>query len=269
MHLKRWITSIIGLPFLILLIWKGKPLLFLIFINLVCFFCMFEYYRIVRNSSEKAIFDPILILGFIFGQLIIYAMYINSFKAVLLILSLNLISCGFISLSRYKLDPKVIIVLAKQVQGMIYIPLFLSYAVLIRNDDDGHLWIFLVLAIIFAGDTGAYYVGSYFGKHKLSPSISPGKTIEGAIGGICANILVGLIFKTLFLPNLNVIISIIYFISAGIIGQIGDLFESELKRDAKIKDSGNILPGHGGILDRIDAVLFAMPITYLFKYYIF
>jgi phosphatidate cytidylyltransferase len=133
----------------------------------------------------------------------------------------------------------------------------------------GTIWIFLLLAIIFAGDTSAYYVGSYLGRHKLSPTISPGKTIEGAIGGLTANLVVGAIGKAFFLPDLAWSLSILFFLAVGIAGQLGDLFESEMKRSSNIKDSSNILPGHGGILDRIDAILFASPVAYVFIRFIF
>lgn len=149
-----------------------------------------------------------------------------------------------------------------QVQGVIYIPLSLSILILIRNGAEGISWIFFLLAIVFAGDTSAFYFGTYFGRHKLSPGISPGKTIEGSIGGILANILVGSGFKLLLFPHVPWGICLLFFILIGIAGQVGDLYESALKRKAGVKDSGNILPGHGGILDRIDALLFATPVLY-------
>jgi phosphatidate cytidylyltransferase len=130
-------------------------------------------------------------------------------------------------------------------------------------------WIFLLMAVVFAGDTSAYYVGSYWGRHKLSPAISPGKTIEGSAGGLAANLTVGAIGKALFFPGLSWSASILFFLAVGAAGQMGDLFESEMKRFSGIKDSGNILPGHGGILDRIDALLFASPVAYIFIRFIF
>jgi phosphatidate cytidylyltransferase len=157
----------------------------------------------------------------------------------------------------------------RQIQGIIYIPLMLGFLILIRENESGAIWIFLLLAVIFAGDTSAYYVGSYWGRHKLSSAISPGKTIEGAIGGLAANLAIGAIGKTLFLPGLPWSLSLLFFFAVGIAGQLGDLFESEMKRSSNIKDSSNILPGHGGVLDRIDALLFASPVAYVFIRFIF
>ena len=135
--------------------------------------------------------------------------------------------------------------------------------------DQGAQWIFLLWCVIFAGDTGAYYVGKNFGQRKLCPSVSPGKTVEGALGGIAAHIVVGSLAKLILLPELGWAMSLLFFVCAGIAGQTGDLFESILKRSAGIKDSSNILPGHGGILDRIDALIMAGPVAYFFKMVLF
>lgn len=118
---------------------------------------------------------------------------------------------------------------------------------------------------MFAGDIGALYAGTYLGRHKLCPSVSPGKTIEGSLGGLAGNVVVGAAIKLIFFPRLLWGESILFFLILGVVGQIGDLYESEFKRAAGVKDSGVILPGHGGLLDRIDALLFALPVAYFFK----
>ena len=187
---------------------------------------------------------------------------------VLDIIVLNVIISTLISLPKFKSDSSVWEIVFKQVVGIIYIPLFLSYIVLIRNGNNGVLWVFLLLTVVFMGDTGAYYFGSYFGKHKLCPAISPNKTIEGALGGLAASLGSGALIKTFFLPLLPWGLSLLFFSSIGIAGQVGDLFESQLKRVAHIKDSGAILPGHGGVLDRIDGLLYAAPVAYIFKEYL-
>jgi phosphatidate cytidylyltransferase len=167
-------------------------------------------------------------------------------------------------------------VVGQQIQGIIYVPVLLSFLVFIRYQENGTTWIFSLLCIIFAGDIGAYYVGTYFGRRKLLPRVSPGKTIEGALGGLCANIAVGSLINAnlhrlpwgLDMPGWPWGVAVLFFMSAGLLGQFGDLFESQFKRAANIKDSGNILPGHGGLLDRIDALLFAAPVAYIFKMYV-
>jgi phosphatidate cytidylyltransferase len=102
------------------------------------------------------------------------------------------------------------------------------------------------------------------GRHKLCPAVSPNKTIEGTVGGLAANVCAGALFKVFFFPLLQWNLSVLFFLCIGVAGQVGDLFESKLKRVANLKDSGALLPGHGGFLDRIDALLFAAPIAYFF-----
>ena len=272
MHFKRWITAIVALPFVALLIYKGGSILFAIFICMVCILALVEYFRIAFNISgkpESSSSFSFQILAYVFGLMIILAAYINSFDIIFGLIILNLILSGLISLRYFKTNPLVVEMVARHILGIIYIPLFLSCLVLIRNDTYGIVWIFFLLTLVFAGDTGAFYVGRVFGQHKLCPAISPGKTIEGAIGGLAATLGAGLIFMNCFLKSLPLGPSILFFLSIGVVGQVGDLFESELKRYADMKNSGSILPGHGGILDRIDALLFAAPVAYFFKGYIF
>lgn len=267
MHLKRWITSLIALPFLIWLIYQGG-FAFAALISVVCIASLCEYYRLVFNPEGKTISGVILLTGIGFGTAMVLAAYFQAVDMILLLLIFNLILVGLFSLSQFKSDNVVLDNMQKQLQSMTYIPLSLSLLVLLRQGDAGMGWVFMVIFIIFAGDIGAYYIGSYWGRHKLCPSVSPGKTVEGALGGLCANIVLGIVFKLTVLSSFSWSLSFLMFLAMGISGQIGDLFESELKRKSEIKDSSGILPGHGGILDRIDAVLFAVPVAYLFKTYI-
>ncbi|MBW2563445.1 MAG: phosphatidate cytidylyltransferase [Deltaproteobacteria bacterium] len=266
MHLKRWITGIIALPFLIFFIVKGGAY-FVVLVGVVCLLSMWEFFSIVSDAKGKVV-SVIMIIGVLAGALIIIAASGSSFNLVSGIIALNMIMCGLISIPQYKTNPNVLETIKKQLQGIIYIPLLLSFLVLIRNQTDGMIWIFLILAVIFAGDTSAFYFGSYLGRHKLCPAVSPGKTIEGSIGGLAANLLVGSVVKFFFLPELPWAQSLFLFVAMGIAGQAGDLFESMLKRSSSVKDSGGLLPGHGGFLDRIDALLFAAPVAYFFKNYI-
>ncbi len=268
MHLKRWITGLSALPFLIFLIYKGG-IFFAILVGAVSLVAMWEYYRLVAPGKGRSSSGIILWWGYGICCAIIWAAYGVETDLILVLLALNLVAIAVISMFQFKADRSVLDLIARQLQGIIYIPLPLCFLVLIREGHSGPIWIFLLLAIIFAGDTSAFYIGSYLGRHKLSPAISPGKTIEGAIGGLAANLAVGSVGKALFLPGLPWGSGILFFFAVGIAGQLGDLFESEMKRSSNIKDSSAILPGHGGILDRIDALLFAAPVAYVFIRYIF
>ncbi|WP_222423960.1 phosphatidate cytidylyltransferase [Desulfamplus magnetovallimortis] len=155
-----------------------------------------------------------------------------------------------------------------QIQGIIYLPLFFSFLVLIRCSENGAHWIIWLWLIVGFSDTGAYYVGTYMGKTPLSPHISPNKSVEGAIGGIAAAAFIGGLYSLIFIDNASLPVSILFSMVAAAAGQLGDLFESSLKRAGAIKDSGTILPGHGGILDRFDGLLFAAPVAYIFKVFL-
>jgi len=267
MHLKRLITGLVALPFLLLLIFQWGSGIFALTVGVVCIIALWEYFRIVLNDKEYDVRHPIVLLSFVFGPAMIWAAARSRPDLIFLTLALNIIVCGLVSVLRFKDDPHLPPVIAWQVLGMTYIPLFLACLVLIRNTADGVAWTFTILAVIFMGDTGAYYAGRKYGKQKLCPSVSPGKTVAGALGGLSANVLAGTICKLSFALSLPWAAVIPFFIIIGAAGQLGDLFESIFKRSANIKDSGNILPGHGGILDRIDALLFAMPVAYWLIHY--
>ncbi len=148
--------------------------------------------------------------------------------------------------------------------GIAYVPLLLSHLVLLRALPSGVEWVFLMLLIVMSGDTAAYYVGSNLGRRKLYPIVSPNKSIEGALGGLCGSLAGTFAAKFTFFPTLTVVDCVVTALAVGAIGQIGDLFESLLKRSFGVKDSGVIIPGHGGILDRLDSILFAAPALYYY-----
>jgi phosphatidate cytidylyltransferase len=149
------------------------------------------------------------------------------------------------------------------VMGAVYGGLMLSALVRLRQLDKGAVWIFLALAVTWANDTGGYFAGRAFGKHKLYPRISPKKTVEGAIGGLLFSVLWGVGVFKFGLPELPLWGGAVIGLGASVLGPLGDLSESALKRAYGAKDSGKILPGHGGMLDRLDALLFTAPFVLL------
>ncbi|MGE0086478.1 MAG: phosphatidate cytidylyltransferase [Desulfococcaceae bacterium] len=267
MYAQRWITGLTALPFLIFLVYKGG-IVFTVFVALICLLCLGEYFRITAKGEMSGLLSFVPLFSMISGISTVLAANKFTTDLILCIAGVHVIVCALYSITHFKNDPGVLEKTAQGIQAFVYIPVFLSFAILIRNGNDGMLWFFMLLAIVFAGDIGALYAGTYFGKHKLCPSVSPGKTVEGSLGGLAANVLIGSIIKIIFLSRMPWVQSIVFFLCIGIAGQIGDLFESQFKRAAGVKDSGGILPGHGGILDRIDALLFALPLAYFFKKYI-
>lgn len=146
--------------------------------------------------------------------------------------------------------------------GLVYLPLLLGHLIPLRLLADGRQWIFLTLIVIMSCDTFAYFVGSKIGKRKLYPAVSPNKSVEGGIGGLVGSVFAVMMVKFTFLPVLGVLDAVLIGLLLGVMGQLGDLFESLLKRACQVKDSGSMIPGHGGILDRLDSLLFAFPVVY-------
>jgi phosphatidate cytidylyltransferase len=148
---------------------------------------------------------------------------------------------------------------AASVLGFVYVGLFSSYAYRLLDLNHGLIWFSFLLAVVFAGDIGAYLVGVLIGKHKINPRFSPKKTWEGSIGGLISSLIAGFVYSQ-FLPQIQLNTLLITALCAGFVAQFGDFFESLIKRVADVKDSGNLMPGHGGVLDRLDGVLFASPL---------
>jgi phosphatidate cytidylyltransferase len=151
-----------------------------------------------------------------------------------------------------------------RVLGIIYIAVPLSHLIVLREIELGRLWILFIFTVIWANDAFASYVGGVAGRHKLCPAISPNKTVEGAVGGIAGGVLGAYLFNSYF--PIGAAPVEVFFLSLAIValGILGDLVESLIKRGAEVKDSGKIIPGHGGVLDRIDSTLFAIPGVYYY-----
>lgn len=166
------------------------------------------------------------------------------------------------------LRPRDIEDAGKRISGLVltflYGGLLFPFLALLKRLPHGSEWVLLTCSAIWLGDTGAYFVGRFAGRHKLYPKVSPKKTWEGAFGGLAASVVAGLAAHFWYLPQLGLLDAVAVTVPAGVLGQAGDLCESLLKRSYGIKDSGNLLPGHGGVLDRLDALVFAAP--YVFAY---
>lgn len=271
--LKRRILS--GAIFLIVLILIGvfdSPFVDTCVITFLSMMGIYEY----NKAFKIAKFKPISWVGYL-GCLTIFLMggiipdqdkmYITkiALPAFIIIIFMYMI------LTNLK---RTIVDVAITVFSLLYIPFMFSFVKLILMMDHGRFLIIYVFMAAFASDTFAYFIGSKFGKNKLCPEISPKKTIEGSIGGILGVILcftiITYIGNEYFNMNLNIIYMLFAGVIAGIAGQFGDLSASAIKRYCNVKDFGNIMPGHGGILDRFDSMLFVAPVMYMFlKLYMF
>ncbi len=261
MHLKRWLTGIIALPILIYLIGFGQRWILYLLIYLVSIAGLFEFYKMTASDLPGSVkWSGYLLSSVLF--LFIYEgdiYYLLGVIPVLAFVPMTLFMFSAHSIGRQSTGD-----IGKALLGPVYVCLPLSLLIMIDRYPQGNIWIFFLLAVIFASDTGAFYCGRLFGKHKLYEAISPGKTWEGAIGGLISSVIVALWFLHILRlhPIDPGILAIVMGLSA--VGQIGDLSESMLKRNCGIKDSSRILPGHGGILDRIDGLLFAIPVFYMY-----
>ncbi|MFH1153424.1 MAG: phosphatidate cytidylyltransferase [Pseudomonadota bacterium] len=268
MHLKRWLTALVLLPLLFLNLIKGSPLVFSGLVVLVALIGMAEYLAIVSAGPDGPMPPAFKMAAYVFSAALIGAAHLQSAEGILFILAANLVVVSISVVLGFSRESNILAHMEKQVQGIVYIPAFLCFLVWLRHSDQGAVWVIWTWLIIAASDTGAFYSGTYLGKHPLCSRVSPKKTIEGAVGGIFLAVLVGLVFSCIFLPELPVLWVLCFSIVSTVAGQLGDLYESALKRAGSIKDSGHILPGHGGILDRIDAFIFALPVAFAFKAYL-
>jgi len=254
--MKRVVTALILAPLFILLIWYGSFRIFAAFIVAVSAICFYEYAKMAANKGIEVFSLQGLIL-----VLILPLAFIGSLEPVFAVTSLAVISLFATALT----DPeKGFERLSYTMLGVFYIGICLAAPILIRGMPDGHKLILLACCGVWGADIGAYYVGRAIGKNKLAPKISPGKTVEGAVGGVLLSIGSCFLFTHFFFPEAEVAIVLASGLIGGIVGPAGDLSESMLKRYFEVKDSGTILPGHGGLLDRIDALLFALPLFYIF-----
>lgn len=263
-HMKRWATGVIAVPILIAIIAYGPEEMFTLLITFATLMGMAEYNSMVFGTGfrwEK-------IETFVIALLILIAAAAGDRVLLTAILSFAVMVILMLNLLRIDEEGLDMIRVGKVIAGIMYIPLLMSHFILIRQTSTGVHWIFFILVLAFSGDIAAYYIGSRMGKRKLLPKVSPGKTVEGTIGLVVGSIAGALLFQQFFFPLLSVRHAVILGLVGSITGQLGDLCESALKRTAGVKDSGVMLPGHGGILDRLDCLMFITPFVYYYRVFI-
>ena len=260
MRFTRELTALAAAPAAIWITGWGPVWLFDATIALIAVLAMYEFIALGKAkgydiSTPLCVAIMLIIMSaFILADL---SVELGMFAALLIIPASYVVTNKSLEDS---LPSSAIAVLATTYVGMLG-----GSLIRLHNDfAEGYKLVFFLLLVVWLGDSGAYYVGKQFGKHKLSPRISPKKTVEGLVGGISASIIAALVIHFTFFPAFPLLHAIIAGVILSVAGVIGDLAESMWKRSAAVKDSGKLLPGHGGFLDRFDSILFTAPILYCY-----
>ena len=255
---KRIIAALWGIPLLFAVIWFGEPW-FSIVVAAWGLLAVLEFYRLVAAAKVP----PLTYFGLVWTLLFIISPHFEYALYTPLVLT-TMVTLPLVCLLFYRQKEQAFARWAWTIAGIIYIGWLLSHLVTLRGLEDGRNWVFFALFTNFASDTGAFFVGRAIGKHHLAPQISPGKTWEGAIAGVFSAIIIGLLLVFVFSLPLNPWQAILLGLAISIFGQIGDLVESLFKRNVGVKEASSLLPGHGGVLDRIDSVVFSVIVVYYY-----
>lgn len=252
-----------ALPLLLLVILRGGGLLFVAVVGLVSGLGLWEFLGLLLPHSpagrrwRTVALGALVVAGFALPPLGLAAA--SLWCPAVLVVSLFLLFSWH--LGRYVQDGAILSDLAADALALLYLPFLLGHLVWLRFLPGGEWWVLWLLAVVFAGDTGAFYAGRTWGQRKLYPTVSPGKTWEGTGGGLAGSLLAGALAGKGLLPDVPLLLLMSLALGLALVGILGDLFESMLKRQAKVKDAGELLPGHGGMLDRLDSILFAGPLV--------
>ena len=270
----RVIVGAIGIPLIIISAILGNEV-FLVFCTILSFFCMNEFYNLFERpvkppSSLTRWFGGISFHKTVFliiSILIVISFYFEHFNYVLILYFLMFM---FLIVSEVFKEEKHFEAVSTWLLSVVYISTPFGLLSLMDSakmlDFYGANYAIICLVLVWVSDTFAFFGGKLFGRHKLAERISPKKTWEGSIIGFAFVIISGVVIWKFFYPGFTVWHWLSVTVIVGFFAQIGDLFESHLKRSVKVKDSSNLIPGHGGALDRFDSILFAVPALYIFLY---
>jgi phosphatidate cytidylyltransferase len=282
--MNRIITAAVALPVIIAsIIYPPLELLFVALVFAAIAVALYEFWFLARRVGAK----PDVVVGYAATAALLVVFFFKWLDLLLVVVPLFVVAALAAEMLRGAPFDKMILSVGSTVLGVLYVVLLGGYVVAVRTDFalpvatpeafvvgqrlvsnslSTHLLSFFLL-VFMGSDTGAYYTGRAVGRHKLAPSISPGKTWEGAVGGMAASLLLAALAHYWFFPELPLRAALPLAAVMNVLGVVGDLTESALKRGAKAKDAAQILPGHGGLLDRLDSLLFNAPVIYYFALY--
>ncbi len=254
--MRRLVTAAVTVPVLLLVMLRGPAWLFL-FLAIVFGLAAFWELSKMLTSSDTTLFP----IGYLATGLLIASFYFPRLPFLhASLIALLLIGVGVVMHRRP--DHDNLVAATGTVFATFYVGALLGSLVglrMVEPDPDGRRWVVFLMSVVFVGDAGAYYVGKSLGKHPLAPRLSPKKTIEGLAGDVVFATAMALVLNELWFPGLPIATVAALGVVLSLLGVVGDLFESFLKRSAEVKDTSALIPGHGGVLDRVDSVLFAAP----------
>lgn len=256
---KRLISGLLFLPLFYLVTWKLPPLYFTALVLVAAVLGQYEFYRMAKTRGAS----PNAVLGIVLGALVIIDSY-HSFPGtdkyypaafLLVVLTARLFAPRQVTGAIEDVSTTLL--------GIFYVAFMFSFQAAVRMVD-GKEWLVFLFFVIWASDIGAYSIGIPFGRHRLYEKVSPKKSIEGFVGALAAAAGMALLCRAWFMPAIGKAEAVGIALMLAVVGTIGDLAESLFKRAAGVKDSGHIIPGHGGILDRMDSMMFAAPVLYYY-----
>lgn len=257
---QRLVSAAVLIPALLLVLFHAPPWVFLLVVCSVGALAAWELITIAFDGQHwLALCGAIAtVIGCLLTR------YVHDAAAMGAVLMLLVILQAVIGLMAFGKQPNHFTRAVWLQLPPFYLGLPLGTLTLLHAHEQGAQWVVLALTLAFVGDTFAYAVGKKWGRHKLAVHISPNKTLEGALGGLAGSVLAGVVAHLWYLPEVSWIHGVILGLVGGVAGQAGDLYESLIKRGFAVKDSGQLIPGHGGVLDRMDAVIFTSIVTWLY-----
>lgn len=259
MHRLRFFSALLLIPPFLLLVQFGSPFHFSLLVAAAIAFCAWEFAWLCPVGGSAGVAGLTILGSLAWHGAIAWGAnpaLLPPIAAALVVLTLTrTLTTG----ADFRIG---VTQAAWALLGVLYLGGLLVYGSLLRGGPEGRQFIYFLMFTTWAGDTGAYYLGSRWGRRPLAPRVSPKKTVEGGLGGIAATVLVAALGSGWIWPRLPVGTAIWLGVVLALVGMIGDLAESAVKRAAGVKDSGAIIPGHGGVLDRLDSLIFATPVLY-------
>jgi phosphatidate cytidylyltransferase len=257
---RRLLSALVVVPLLLWTLYGGPQWLFPITVLLLAAAAHWEFARMFRQAGE----ETMPWLGTLAGLAVTASFLLPGAMPIVLALSVAAAVTAPLAGQRAPAwTPTALTVL-----GIVYVNWLLGHALWLRALPQGADWTVLLLAVTWSGETAAYAIGSLVGRYKLAPVISPAKTVEGAVAQVVVSVAAALVTAAALFPDRPLAVAAVAGLLLGVVGQLGDLAESMLKRSVRMKDTGGLIPGHGGVLDRLDSLLFNTPALFYYAGYV-